>query len=58
MPHGLRVVKHFEEQDQGGLLALERRWREHFLRSMKPKHLPKLWSVDHNRKPEEKWGSA
>lgn len=55
-PHGLKVVRHFEKEE-GGLLALERLWREHFLRTMKPRHLPELWSVEHHRKPEEKWGS-
>jgi len=56
VPHGLKVVRHFEEKHtkQEGLLVLERLWREHFLSSMKPKYLPHLWSVDHNRKPEEK----
>ena len=60
VPHGLKVVRHFEEKHskQEGLLVLERLWREHFLRTMKPKHLPDLWSVDHNRKPEEKWSAT
>ena len=56
VPHGLKVVRHFEEQP-GGLLAFERLWREHFLKTMQPRHLPALWSVEHHRKPEEKWGN-
>ena len=55
-PHGLKVVQHFKKED-GGLLALERLWRKHFLQTMKPRHLPELWSVEHHRKPEDKWGS-
>uniref|UniRef100_A0A182PGU8 Exonuclease 3'-5' domain-containing protein 2 n=1 Tax=Anopheles epiroticus TaxID=199890 RepID=A0A182PGU8_9DIPT len=47
--HGERVVAHFK-QTPGGLMQLERRWREHFLQTMRPKHLPQLWSVDHNYK--------
>ena len=53
IPHGLKVVRHYQEREN--LLALERRWREHFVNAMNPKHLPSLWSVEHNRKPEEKW---
>jgi len=56
-----KVVEYFELQETEkpeGLLVLERLWREHFLRTMKPKHLPDLWSVDHNRKPEEKWSAT
>jgi len=52
-PHGLKVVRYYEQYES--LLALERRWRENFLNAMNPKHLPALWSVEHNRKPEEKW---
>lgn len=57
VPHGLKVVRHFDQQPNG-LLALERLWREHFLRTMQPRHLPALWSVEHHRKPEEKWGNV
>lgn len=28
---------------------MERMWREHFLSTMNPKHLPNLWSVRHNQ---------
>uniref|UniRef100_A0A182SU42 3'-5' exonuclease domain-containing protein n=1 Tax=Anopheles maculatus TaxID=74869 RepID=A0A182SU42_9DIPT len=47
--HGERVVDHFKKTP-GGLMQLERRWRENFLQTMRPKHLPPLWSVDHNYK--------
>lgn len=32
----------------GGLIELERIWREHFLNTMQPKFLPELWNVNHN----------
>ena len=54
VPHGKKVVSHYESND--GLLALERKWREHFLATMKPNHLPALWSVNHSRTLEDKWG--
>ncbi|CAH2069038.1 unnamed protein product, partial [Iphiclides podalirius] len=44
--HGHRVVEYYLKHD--GLLELERLWREHFLRSMRPKYMPELWSVRHN----------
>lgn len=47
-PHGLKVVEYFQRRE-GGLTELERMWREHFLFTMKPKHLPNLWSVRHNQ---------
>lgn len=34
---------------EGGLVELERMWREHFLTTMEPKYLPSLWSVRHNQ---------
>ncbi|XP_055642855.1 exonuclease 3'-5' domain-containing protein 2 [Toxorhynchites rutilus septentrionalis] len=46
-PHGATVVEYFKQQP-GGLIELERMWREHFLQSMKPKYMPELWSVEHN----------
>lgn len=48
VPHGLKVVRVHAERGLEGLMALERRWRQHFLSSMRPLHLPPLWSVDHN----------
>ncbi|XP_037076993.1 exonuclease 3'-5' domain-containing protein 2-like [Pollicipes pollicipes] len=45
VPHGEAVYRHFCKL---GLVQLERRWRQHFLDSMRPAHLPRLWSVDHN----------
>ena len=44
--HGERVVKDLLEKD--GILDFIRMWRKRFLDLMKPKHLPQLWSVDHN----------
>ncbi|XP_071353617.1 exonuclease 3'-5' domain-containing protein 2 isoform X2 [Trachinotus anak] len=48
VPHGLKVVQAHAEQGLRGLMDLERRWRQHFLTAMQPRHLPPLWSVDHN----------
>ncbi|KAG7510604.1 exonuclease 3' [Solea senegalensis] len=48
VPHGLKVVQTHAEQGLRGLMYLERRWRQHFLTTMRPRHLPPLWSVDHN----------
>lgn len=45
--HGEKVVKKFQT-DYGGLLELERIWREHFVYTMKPKYLPTLWNINHN----------
>lgn len=44
--HGEKVVKYFRNVNK--LDELEIKWRRHFLESMKPQHLPKLWSVNHN----------
>ena len=46
-PHGKVVVQHYIERSGEGLCALERRWRKHFLDTMRPKFLPPLWSVEH-----------
>jgi exonuclease 3'-5' domain-containing protein 2 len=45
--HADKVVRYFSEKN-GGLVELEKMWRQHFLDTMKPKFLPNLWSVDHN----------
>lgn len=42
------VVRHAIESADGGLVAFERTWRQHFLDTMKPQFLPKGWSVDHS----------
>ncbi|XP_076164797.1 exonuclease 3'-5' domain-containing 2 isoform X2 [Ptiloglossa arizonensis] len=47
-PHGLKVVQYFQRKE-GGLVELERMWREHFLLNMNPKYLPNLWSIRHNQ---------
>lgn len=46
--HGEKVVQYFIEGGGGGIIQLEKMWRQHFLTSMKPRFLPELWSVDHN----------
>lgn len=46
-PHGLKVVQEYQEK-LGGLIELEKLWREHFLKNMQPKYLPNLWNVNHN----------
>ena len=44
--HGEMVVRGVGESE--GIVEFQRRWRQHFLDTMKPAYLPKLWSVDHN----------
>ncbi|XP_060076578.1 exonuclease 3'-5' domain-containing protein 2-like [Ylistrum balloti] len=44
-PHGKRVVTYMKRH--GGLFNFEKRWRKHFLQTMKPKFMPKGWSVSH-----------
>lgn len=46
-PHGLKVVNYFINKN-GGILELEKMWRQHFLDTMKPQFLPALWSITHN----------
>lgn len=41
-----KVVKHF--LDQGAINELKTMWRQHFIDTMKPKHLPLLWSVNYD----------
>ena len=43
--HGQEVVKKVREE--GKLLEFEKKWRQHFLDTMRPRYLPPLWSVDH-----------
>lgn len=43
--HGHKVYEGYEKI---GVMKLEQRWREHFLSSMKPQHMPEGWSVTHN----------
>ncbi|XP_065354652.1 exonuclease 3'-5' domain-containing protein 2 isoform X2 [Calliphora vicina] len=45
--HGEKVVQKFQT-DHGGLLELEKIWREHFIHTMQPKYLPSLWNINHN----------
>lgn len=44
VPHAKQVVRHMVSN--GGLLAFQARWRQHFLDTMKPQFLPAFWSVD------------
>ena len=44
--HGLKVVNHYVKCGKG-LMELEKYWRKHFLKTMKPQYLPPLWSVQH-----------
>lgn len=44
-PHGKRVVTHMKKNE--GLFSFEKRWRQHFLDTMKPRFMPKSWSVNH-----------
>lgn len=48
VPHGLKVVQCHSQGGLRSLMQLESRWRQHFLDSMQPRHLPQQWSVDHN----------
>ncbi|XP_043837339.1 exonuclease 3'-5' domain-containing protein 2 isoform X2 [Dromiciops gliroides] len=50
VPHGLKVVQCHAKGGLRSLMQLESRWRQHFLDSMKPKHLPQQWSVNHNHR--------
>ncbi|KAH8346684.1 hypothetical protein KR084_008072 [Drosophila pseudotakahashii] len=45
--HGECVVQQYRD-NFGGLVELERLWREHFLHTMQPRFLPELWNVNHN----------
>ncbi|KAK3095681.1 hypothetical protein FSP39_017541 [Pinctada imbricata] len=45
LPHGKKVIRHIRKN--GGIFNFEKRWRQHFLDTMKPKYLPPKWSVDH-----------
>lgn len=47
LPHGKKVSEHYANGP--GVIALEKRWRQHFLKTMKPEFLPPLWSVDHQQ---------
>lgn len=47
--HAQAVTEYFRDTpESGGLLDLERMWREHFLETMKPRFLPDHWSVAYN----------
>lgn len=42
--HGELVVEYFKKQ--GGIVELEKLFRQHFLDTMQPQYLPKLWNVN------------
>ncbi|XP_033640144.1 exonuclease 3'-5' domain-containing protein 2-like isoform X2 [Asterias rubens] len=44
--HGEKVVN-LVMKDQNGIEKFEKRWRQQFLETMKPKFMPALWSVHH-----------
>lgn len=47
--HAEKVTEYFKNTaDAGGLLELEKMWREHFLATMQPQFLPEHWSTSHN----------
>ena len=46
--HGFEVVRKVIEE--GKISEFMKRCREHFVNTMKPKHLPHSWSVDHGHK--------
>ncbi|XP_043554122.1 exonuclease 3'-5' domain-containing protein 2 isoform X2 [Chiloscyllium plagiosum] len=48
VPHGLKVTQSCAVGGLRALMSLEKRWRQHFLDYMQPRHLPPMWSVDHN----------
>ncbi|XP_067895702.1 exonuclease 3'-5' domain-containing protein 2 isoform X2 [Heterodontus francisci] len=48
VPHGLKVTQSCAVGGLRALMSLEKRWRQHFLDYMRPRHLPPLWSVVHN----------
>ncbi|XP_078515587.1 exonuclease 3'-5' domain-containing protein 2 isoform X2 [Lissotriton helveticus] len=59
VPHGLKVVQVCAQGALPALMELEKRWRQHFLDTMQPKHLPLRWSVDHNhQKLMRKFGNS
>ncbi|XP_038051999.1 exonuclease 3'-5' domain-containing protein 2-like [Patiria miniata] len=44
--HGDKVIA-MVMKEENGLEKFERRWRQHFLETMKPQFMPALWSVHH-----------
>lgn len=44
--HGELVVEYYKSND--GLIELEKIFRQHFLDTMEPKFMPKLWNINHN----------
>lgn len=44
--HGELVVEFYKKND--GLIELEKIFRQHFLDTMQPQFMPKLWNINHN----------
>ena len=47
--HGDTVIA-MVMKEENGIEKFERRWRQHFLDTMKPQFMPALWSVHHRHK--------
>lgn len=45
VPHGKLVVRNVKQNT--GLYEFQKRWRKHFVETMKPSYLPKNWSIEH-----------
>ncbi|XP_052101833.1 exonuclease 3'-5' domain-containing protein 2-like isoform X1 [Mytilus californianus] len=45
IPHGKLVVRSIKKSE--GLYQFQKRWRQHFVNTMKPQYLPTNWSIDH-----------
>ena len=56
VPHGQKVVRHY--MAHGRLIQFEKLWRRHFLDTMRPNHLPDMWSVDHHHDQLSQRGDA
>jgi hypothetical protein len=33
-----------------GLVEFEKMWRQHFVETMRPQHLPEMWSIEYQAK--------
>ncbi|KAL7027429.1 hypothetical protein ACKWTF_005438 [Chironomus riparius] len=44
--HGELVVEYYKKNE--GLIELEKIFRQHFLNTMEPQFMPKLWNINHN----------
>jgi hypothetical protein len=53
IPHGKLVIRHVKKHE--GLYEFQKRWRQHFLNTMKPQYLPTNWSVDHKHERQQEF---